>query len=289
MYHYRYHVCRSSSARIPAIYQDRILPVLVPTSSPPTERAPPALHHHDNKPSRHRHPHYHPPHFALTRSDVDSEIPTGLMMMAPVQALPLRNSSLVDLSQTPEASAVASGQIKYDERIEYNDQDYIRDVLQLSDHQTEALVHAILVLEAENLGITTTRPESARDGFALSSLSESDFSNHTKTGSWDSQETQSSRSSYEQVDNAEGFSQEQRPSSRRSLSFSEYGKYLEQTGETDNTQRFSISIMPPAEREGSLFSVSTRKSYTSIKNGIKKSSRSLFRLRRGSTCSQSTK
>ncbi|CAG8949570.1 hypothetical protein HYFRA_00007803 [Hymenoscyphus fraxineus] len=215
------------------------------------------------------------------------------MTMPPAQVLhlPVRDPSLVDLmTKAPEAKAAeieskSKPKSKSKSRsghIEYNDREYIREVLQLGDNQTESLAHAILMLEAEALGITISRP--------VSMSSEG----HVRTDSADSQKTQStgvtsifSRGSADVTpDTSTGILHDQRPSSRRSLSFSEYGKYLEQTGETVITHNSHVSIISSDDREGSLFSVSTRKSYISIKNGLKKSSRTLFRLRRGSACSQ---
>lgn len=176
---------------------------------------------------------------------------------------------------------------------EYNDEDYFHEVLQLDDGQTEALVDEKLTQEAENLGITISRPPAPNTQNAThNSMCESAMtlaSHHARTASSGSQGSVStgmtSRSSNEQLDNSTPLHARKRPISRRSLSFAEYEKYLAQH-EAQEAMKMGIVPPPmPSEPAPSLFSVSTRRSYVSIKNGIKHR----FRLRRNKTYQEEVK
>ncbi|KAM0157930.1 hypothetical protein ACHAPC_001373 [Botrytis cinerea] len=158
--------------------------------------------------------------------------------------------------------------------IEYNDDDYFREVLQLDGSiQTEIQFDERLNKEAENLGISITGPSA--DEIIESPPCESPFdqSHHTHTDSSLSQESDStgltSRSSNEQLD-ASSLSQPwKRPAARRSLSFHDYEKFVKQIDAQNK-----IPLPPPIpasspESAPSLFSVSSKRSYASIKNGIK--------------------
>src|SRR5208282_2569397 len=72
--------------------------------------------------------------------------PCSSLMMAPIP----RKRSLADM-QNADGAVPA----------EYNDDDYIYEVLQLEEGQTEALLDQQLVQEAEKLGITISRPPTA--------------------------------------------------------------------------------------------------------------------------------
>ena len=180
-----------------------------------------------------------------------------------------RNRSLSDV-QRNTALTLAFAEDK--------EQDYYREVLQLAEGLSEAQLDDHLVQRAEQLGITITKPPSANDNQQDNTFSESADtiqSHHARTASSASNGTTStgitSRSS-----NEVGNGLRKTPSTRRSLSFTEYEKYLAQQ-EAQNTA--GLAHLPPPisfEPAPSLFSVSTRRSYVSIKNGIK----SRFRLRR---------
>jgi hypothetical protein len=194
--------------------------------------------------------------------------------MAPVTvALVLRKRSLADMQHTDGTLSTT----------EYDDGDYVREVLQLEDGQTEEAIDQELTKEAEKLGITISRPPTP-NGNPHISMCESAItvgSHHARTGSTGSEGSDStgmtSRSSNEELDAPSNV--RKRSSSRRSLSFSEYEKYLAQT-EAQNAAKAGFNPPPmPSEPAPSLFSVSTRRSYVSIKNGIK----SRFRLRRNRT------
>jgi hypothetical protein len=188
-------------------------------------------------------------------------------MMAPI----LRKRSLADM-QHGDVTTPA----------EYNDSDYFREVLQLEDGQTEMLFDSTLTQLAEKLGITVSRPATPNEkqNVAHNSMCESALTvttNHARTASTGSGESNStgmtSRSSNEQLDDS---TPRKRPNSRRSLSFSEYEKFLLQAEAQTLAPSGFVAPHTPSEPAPSLFSVSTRKSYANIKSGIK----SKFKLRR---------
>jgi hypothetical protein len=191
-------------------------------------------------------------------------------MIAPIS----RKRSLADMQHTDGTLPT-----------EYSDSDYAREVLQLEDGQTEEGVDQDLTKEAEKLGIIISRPPTPNDNPHIS-MCESAItvgSHHARTGSTGSEASDStgmtSRSSNEQLENSTPLHARKRSSSRRSLSFSEYEKYLAQT-EAQDAAKSGYNPPPiPNEPAPSLFSVSTRKSYVSIKNGFK----NRFRFRRNRT------
>ena len=118
---------------------------------------------------------------------------------------------------------------------EYSDVEYAREVLQLEDGQTEEGVDQGLTKAAEKLGIRISRP-STPNGNPHISMCDSAItvgSHHARTGSTGSEESSStgmtSRSSNEQLDSSTPPHAQKKSTSRRSLSFSEYEKYLAQT------------------------------------------------------------
>lgn len=170
---------------------------------------------------------------------------------------------------------------------EYNDDDYVREVLQLDNGKTEALLDEDLVQEAEKLGITISRPSTPENNhethMSMSNSAITVASHHVRTTSSSSNGSAStsmtSRPSNEQSD--QSTISNKRASARRNLSFSEYERYLEQHEAQDITK----PIYPPpiaAELAPSLFSVSTRKSYNSVKNAFAKR----FRLRRSKSAQE---
>ncbi|KAH8667598.1 hypothetical protein BGZ60DRAFT_52937 [Tricladium varicosporioides] len=189
-------------------------------------------------------------------------------MMAPVPNV-LRKRSVTETQITDVAVA------------DYNDTEYLREVLQVDGRKTEAQIQDALEKEAESLGITLPRPATAKTEHNVADSSLTVSSHHARTassGSGDSSSTGiTSRSSNE-------FDTSWPPSrKRRSLSFSEYAKYLAQT---EAQERSALGLAPPiapTEPTPSLFSVSTRKSYASLKKGI----RTRLSLRRNSSSIES--
>ncbi|APA15767.1 hypothetical protein sscle_15g105370 [Sclerotinia sclerotiorum 1980 UF-70] len=163
--------------------------------------------------------------------------------------------------------------------IEYNDDDYCREVLRLEGQEkTEIQFDERLNKEAESLGISITGPSA--DERIDSPLCESPFtdSQHTNTASSISQDSDStgltSTSSDEQLDIALTPQPWKQHMARKSLSFHDYEKYVKQID-----AQSAIPLPPPIpvsspEPAPSLFSISSRRSYKSFKNGIK------LRLRR---------
>jgi hypothetical protein len=173
---------------------------------------------------------------------------------------------------------------------EYNESDYARQVLQLGDGQTEDTVDQRLRTEAEKLGITVSRPVTPDQNahVSLSGSALTVMSHHARTGSTGSQDSAStgitSRSSNEHLDTDMPSHLRKRTSSRRSLSFSEYDNFLVQAITLEATKSGFLTSPPPSEPAVSLFSVSTRRSISSIKSGIKNK----FRLRKSARKSEET-
>lgn len=156
--------------------------------------------------------------------------------------------------------------------IEYNDADYFREVLQWEgQEQTEALFDERLNKEAEKLGISITSPSTDE----ITNTCESPFSHlhHTHTSSSVSQDSDStgltSRSSTEHLEIPSIPQPWKRNAVRRSLSFSGYEKYVKQVdAQTATPSPLPIPVSSP-EPAPSLFSISSRRSYASLRNGIK--------------------
>jgi hypothetical protein len=176
---------------------------------------------------------------------------------------------------------------------EYNDEEYFQEVLELQEGQTEGLFDDNLAQEAEKLGIKISRPPTPNDdqNAAHNSMCESALTagSHHRTASSGSRGSAStgitSRSSNEQSDNPTIQQSRKRSSTKRSLSFSEYQKYLADHEAQEGIKIGGIPTPLPGEPAPSLFSVSTRKSYASIKNGFK----NRFRLRRTKTSQEDLK
>jgi len=198
-----------------------------------------------------------------------------------------RKRSLSDMQHTD--SAVPT---------EYNDSDYFREVLQLENGLTEAVLDDSLIQDAEAVGITISRPASPADhdhNVAHNSMCESAatvVSHHARTFSSGSQGSDStgltSRSSNEQSDTSVRRHVRRRTMSKRTLSFSEYEKYLAHAEAQDNALRGFLSPPMPAEPAPSLFSVSTRRSIKSIKS-IKKGIQRKFQFRRNTSSQEDLK
>jgi hypothetical protein len=172
--------------------------------------------------------------------------------------------------------------------LEYNDDDYIREVLLLEDGRTEAFFHNELTSQAEKLGITITRPATPNPNNhdSMCESANTVASHHARTASSGSRGSDStgltSRSSIDQMDALTPIQSRKRSNARRSLSFSEYEKFISQAQAHENGKLGFVPPAMPAEPAPSLFSVSTRRSYQSIRNGLK----SRFKLRRKSSASR---
>jgi hypothetical protein len=199
--------------------------------------------------------------------------------MAPLAAS--RKRSLADMQNTdvqPQPS-------------EYNDRDYIREVLQLDEGRTETSFDEELAKEAESLGIVVEKPEPTEGKEnAHHSMCESAItvaSHHARTASSGSQGSNSTgMTSRSSLDTAMPATRKRSTAHRKSLSFGEYEKFLTQAEEDRKQENMAYSPPPiPPEPAPSLFSVSTRRSYVSIRNGI----RNRFRLRRRNSSKEELK
>lgn len=186
---------------------------------------------------------------------------------------------------------------------EYNDEDYFYEVLHFEEGQTEALFDEQLAREAEKLGITISRPPTAQDqnenhnSVCESALTEpSQYARTASSGSLGSVSTgMTSGSSNELPDNSTPLHARIRPISRRSLtkdytanrrslSISDYEKYLAQH---EAQEAMKSGVVPPtiSAEHAPLISESRRRSYVGVKNGIK----SKFKLRRRNTYQEGSK
>jgi hypothetical protein len=150
--------------------------------------------------------------------------------------------------------------------VEFNDADYAREVLQLKGGMTEDMYDVALAKEAEKMGIIVARSPTPSQA-AYNSVRESAItatSHHARTTSSASQRSIStgltSRSS---IGDSTPSQTRKRSNLRRSLSFSGYEHLAVQT-----IAGFSPT-QGPTEPAPSLFSVSTRRSFSSIRSGIK--------------------
>ncbi|RDW76998.1 hypothetical protein BP6252_05051 [Coleophoma cylindrospora] len=182
--------------------------------------------------------------------------------MAPLALMP-RKRSLADMQH---ADALLP--------TEFSDKDFAREVLQLGEHPSEAALDEDIAQRAEKHGITISRPPTANDNPQDSLRASTVDSHHARTSSTDSQDSDStgvtSRSSQEHLNSSASSILRRRGTakSRKSQSFCEYERYVLQTEQ----QIPKLGFVPPpapAEPAPSLFSMSSRKSYLSIKNGFK--------------------
>jgi hypothetical protein len=169
---------------------------------------------------------------------------------------------------------------------EFRDLVYCREVLQLEDI-TEDEVDGGLAEEAAVFGIDLQQ-EVVDQPNGKPSLCESDetvVSGHVRSGSTGSQASASTGMTSTSSNDLPGYGAStitRRRSRRRSLSFSEYDKYMAQIEKQQKSSGQAIVQSTPPERAASLFSVSSRRSYKSIKLGIKNGLKNRLRLVRRS-------
>ena len=189
----------------------------------------------------------------------------------------------IAMEKPPDGTKMINGGL----RNEFNDDEYVREVLRLGNGKTEAILDATFSTLAEELGISTTRPSSRNAAHASMCDSSATFTtNHARTGSTTSRRSTStgitSRSSNEAV-HEDG---PRKSEASNIVSFTEYEKLVQ-----DSEARLLITagIAPPpiptSKHAASLFSVSTRKSYTSIRSNFKNK----FKLRRNKASQENLK
>lgn len=180
--------------------------------------------------------------------------------------------------RSDSATAVMASPISI--AMEYSEEEYAREVLQLGMGQREALYDEDLVQQAERLGIVVARPEVPEKykkniQGSLTESADTSTASRARTGSSGSLGSAStgitSRGSFEHVNplRANPTQVHTKPQLKGEPSFSEYEKYIVQ--HTPKEARKSANSPPPIPTEPapSLFSVSTKKSFSSVRNGFK--------------------
>lgn len=167
---------------------------------------------------------------------------------------------------------------------EYNDKDYEREVLKLEDRNEEA-VDEELVQQAAELGIDVSpAPPTTQNGhISVCESTATSSSLRPRTDSTGSQESTSTVLTFRSSDGQflNGTSPVLRPriSKKRSLSFSEYDRYLALIEAQQQVAINGPTHPKPSQPAPSIFSVTTRTSYTTIKSSFKRR----FKLRRSKT------
>ncbi|KAI0007029.1 hypothetical protein F4779DRAFT_629422 [Xylariaceae sp. FL0662B] len=186
-----------------------------------------------------------------------------------------RSVVLFDLPDGPDGTSHHLGDV-----------DYLSQVLQLSPEKTEAYLNE-LVMKATKLGIALSRPStavSANDkrnvsGTESSITIETSHARTVSTGSEGSASTNpTSNSSSDENQEITGRIITRRRS--RALTFSQYNNYLAQVNPSLIKPKFLPASPPEPESASSIFSVSTRNSYMSIKRGLSR----LRRRRKNLSC-----
>ncbi|KAI2779848.1 hypothetical protein F4815DRAFT_174485 [Daldinia loculata] len=156
---------------------------------------------------------------------------------------------------------------------ELREADYLTQVLQLSSEKTEAYLNE-LIMKATTLGITISRPSSARNkrnpSGAKSSITID--TNHARTASTGSEgsasTTLTSYSSTNGYPEATGRSIARKRS--KALTFAQYENYLAQADPNLNQPKFISPSPTESESTPSIFSVGMNKSYLSFRRGLSK-------------------
>lgn len=159
---------------------------------------------------------------------------------------------------------------------ELNDVDYLVEVLQPEDNVSEEEIAKGLATRAEALGIAIrphTPLEHSNIGAGSDTTAASTHVRNTSAGSNETTDTALTTPSSPTTACPESLDQANLSTSPRArprcLTFSQYDKYLAQVEPNLNQPRFIKQTIPMTDTTASIFSVSTRKSVVSIKNGIK--------------------
>jgi hypothetical protein len=159
------------------------------------------------------------------------------------------------------------------ERPELSEAGYLKEVLHVTAQLSEAEVVDELLAKASALGIAaSSRPSTAgKQHISSAESATTDNTRHARTLSTDSDGSAStaltSHSSVKRLSAMDATG----PSAKRSskvLSFSQYDKYLNRL-EPNLKQPKMPKAAPESEPAPSIFSVSTRKSYATLKRTIK--------------------
>lgn len=180
--------------------------------------------------------------------------------------------SLAVLASRPTSAHTAADMMLPDKAacFDLDDAGYLADVLQ---HQaSEDAIDDDLVQKATALGIAVPPAATSNNGPDSDTTAFSSHARNTSTGSNDTADTAlTSHPSSPTLDrSAYNPNPAQPPRARsRSLNFSQYDKYLAQVEPNLNQPKFLKQFAPPADDVPGLFSIGSRKSVISLKNGIK--------------------
>lgn len=159
---------------------------------------------------------------------------------------------------------------------ELRDVDYLNQVLRLSPEKTEAYLDE-LIMKAKNLGIAVSRPSSpdSMDDKRNPSGAESSITvdtNHARTASTGSHGSASTNltTHSSNIDYPEHLGRIITRKRSRTPTFAQYENYLAQVDPTLNQPKFMSPSTTETESAPSLFSVSTSRSYISLKRGLSK-------------------
>jgi hypothetical protein len=164
---------------------------------------------------------------------------------------------------------------------ELSTEDYYREVLKVAGYEQQLSAEKALISRARELGIDVPDPISMppdhRDSERADSQNSTLTTSHARTfssSSYDSASTDltSSPSTAADATDSDASSQHARPRSSRDLGFSHYDKYLASLEPTLNQPRFFRSYRKESADSStqSVFSVGSRYSYISIKEGLRK-------------------
>lgn len=184
--------------------------------------------------------------------------------------------SLAVLASRPTSANNASDMNLPDKAwIDLNDAGYLAEVLQPGDKTSEEEIEEELMQKATALGISIPPAipnATSNNGADSDTTAFSSHARNTSTGSNDTADTvlssQPSSPTLDRFANNPNFPPSPRARSR-SLNFSQYDKYLAQVEPNLNQPKFLKQFSLPADDVPSLFSIGTRRSVISIKNGIK--------------------
>ncbi|CAJ2503841.1 Uu.00g112350.m01.CDS01 [Anthostomella pinea] len=155
--------------------------------------------------------------------------------------------------------------------------DYFNEVFQLSANGTEAYLNT-LIAKAANLGISVSRPSTAVSAADKRNMSGGDSNitldtNHARTVSTGSDDSTSTALTSPSSNDGHDFTGKILTRRRsRGLTFTQYENYLAQVDPNLNQPKFLSHPAAGSESAASVFSVSTRKSYMSLKKGLSKMS-----------------
>jgi len=160
---------------------------------------------------------------------------------------------------------------------ELSEEGYLKEVLHVTAKQSEAEVVDELVAKASALGIaTSSRPSTpGKQNISSAESATTDGTRHARTLSTDSAGSHSTAlTAYSFTQGPAKMEPQQKAAAKRAargLSFSQYDEYLKQVDPNLKQPKLPKAPPPPPPPDAapSLFSVSTRKSFVSIKKTLR--------------------